>query len=72
MEKLSTINKRHTFTLEVRIRYIAEGKKIIIDLQGFKILSPYFVKSFGFPVWARNTENYDGSYLFCQFGQNKK
>ncbi|MDO5978447.1 amidohydrolase [Flavivirga spongiicola] len=52
-------DKRHTFTLvgEDKI-YTAGAKKIIIDYKGWKIC-PLICYDLRFPVWARNTEDYD-------------
>ncbi|SMG31872.1 amidohydrolase [Arenibacter troitsensis] len=52
-------DKRHTFTLagEDKI-YNKGGRKIVIDYKGFRIC-PLICYDLRFPVWARNTENYD-------------
>lgn len=52
-------DKRHTFTLagEHKI-YTSGNKKIIIDYKGWKIC-PLICYDLRFPVWARNTEDYD-------------
>lgn len=54
-----TYDKRHTFTLagEDKI-YTAGNEKLIITYNGFKIC-PLICYDLRFPVWARNTENYD-------------
>ena len=57
--EIQTYDKRHTFTLagEDKI-YTAGTKKRIVNYKGWKIclLICYDLR---FPVWARNTENYD-------------
>ncbi len=57
--EIQTYDKRHTFTLvgEDKV-YTAGTKKIIIDYKGWKIC-PLICYDLRFPVWARNTENYD-------------
>lgn len=57
--KLTFYDKRHTFTLagEDKI-YTAGTEKIIIDYKGWKIC-PLICYDLRFPIWARNTENYD-------------
>jgi predicted amidohydrolase len=57
--KLTHYDKRHTFTLagEQKI-YTAGTEKITIDYKGWKIC-PLICYDLRFPVWARNTENYD-------------
>ena len=56
---ISIYDKRHTFTLvgEHNI-YNAGTEKIIIDYKGWKIC-PLICYDLRFPVWARNTHNYD-------------
>ncbi|GAA4889141.1 nitrilase family protein [Flaviramulus aquimarinus] len=52
-------DKRHTFTLvgEDKI-YTAGTEKIILEYKGWKIC-PLICYDLRFPVWARNTEDYD-------------
>ncbi|MDD7884564.1 amidohydrolase [Flavivirga sp. 57AJ16] len=52
-------DKRHTFTLvgEDKI-YTAGAEKLIIDYKGWKIC-PLICYDLRFPVWARNTQDYD-------------
>ena len=52
-------NKRHTFTLvgEDKI-YTAGVEKLIIDYKGWRIC-PLICYDLRFPVWARNTQDYD-------------
>jgi len=57
--KISFYDKRHTFTLAGETKaYKAGNLKIIINYKGFKIC-PLICYDLRFPVWARNTENYD-------------
>lgn len=52
-------NKRHTFTLAGEDKvYRAGTEKLVLDYKGFKIC-PLICYDLRFPVWARNTENYD-------------
>ena len=52
-------DKRHTFTLAGEEKIYASGtKKLIVDYKGWKIC-PLVCYDLRFPVWARNTENYD-------------
>ncbi|WP_138432809.1 amidohydrolase [Winogradskyella algicola] len=56
---LTTYDKRHTFTLAGEHKvYTAGSKKIIIEYKGFKIC-PLVCYDLRFPVWARNSEDYD-------------
>ncbi|MDO5972374.1 amidohydrolase [Flavivirga aquimarina] len=52
-------DKRHTFTLvgEDKV-YTAGAKKLLVDYKGWKIY-PLICYDLRFPVWARNTEDYD-------------
>ena len=52
-------DKRHTFTLAGEDKvYKAGDARIIVDFRGFRIC-PLICYDLRFPVWARNTENYD-------------
>lgn len=52
-------DKRHTFTLAKEHEVFSKGtERIIIGYKGFKIC-PLICYDLRFPVWARNTENYD-------------
>ncbi len=52
-------DKRHTFTLAGEEKVYASGtKKIIVDYKGWKIC-PLVCYDLRFPVWARNTEDYE-------------
>ncbi|WP_243473693.1 amidohydrolase [Winogradskyella sp. MH6] len=56
---LATYDKRHTFTLAGEHKvYTAGSEKTIIDYKGFKIC-PLVCYDLRFPVWARNTKDYD-------------
>lgn len=52
-------DKRHTFTLAGEDKvYRAGSQRLIVDYKGFK-LCPMICYDLRFPVWARNTEDYD-------------
>lgn len=52
-------DKRHTFTLAGENEVYGSGTvKLIVDYKGFKIC-PMICYDLRFPVWARNTEDYD-------------
>lgn len=52
-------DKRHTFTLAGEDKvYTAGDKKIIVEYKGWKIC-PLICYDLRFPVWSRNTSNYD-------------
>ncbi|MDN3722843.1 amidohydrolase [Aequorivita sp. SDUM287046] len=52
-------DKRHTFTLaKENETYAAGTEKLIVDYKGWKIC-PLVCYDLRFPVWARNTEDYD-------------
>ena len=56
---IETYNKRHSFALAKEDKVYTSGtKKIIIEYKGWKIC-PLICYDLRFPVWARNTENYD-------------
>jgi len=57
--EIITYDKRHTFTLVGEEKTFSSGKeKVIINYKGWK-LCPLICYDLRFPVWARNTENYD-------------
>jgi predicted amidohydrolase len=52
-------DKKHTFTLAGEHRtYTAGNQKLIVNYHGWKIC-PLICYDLRFPVWARNTEDYD-------------
>src|SRR5690606_10159959 len=57
--RVSQYDKRHTFALAGEDKvYQAGTEKLIIDFRGFKIC-PLICYDLRFPVWARNTVDYD-------------
>lgn len=56
---IETYDKRHTFTLAGEDKvYTAGVKKLIVNYKGWKIC-PLICYDLRFPVWARNTDNYE-------------
>jgi Predicted amidohydrolase len=54
-----TYNKKHTFTLAGEDKVYKSGtEKLVLEYKGFKIC-PLICYDLRFPVWARNTEDYD-------------
>lgn len=52
-------DKRHTFTLAGEDKvYKAGSKRVLVEYKGFRIY-PLICYDLRFPVWARNTEDYD-------------
>ena len=57
--KITQYDKRHTFTLAGEHKvYTAGSEKVIFKYKGWKIC-PLVCYDLRFPVWARNTEDYD-------------
>ncbi|MEM9362852.1 MAG: amidohydrolase [Bacteroidota bacterium] len=57
--KLSSYDKRHTFTLAgEHEKYKSGDQKILVDYKGFRFC-PLICYDLRFPVWARNTDDYD-------------
>lgn len=57
--KIQHYDKRHTFTLAGEDKVYSAGKeKLIINFKGWKIC-PLICYDLRFPVWSRNTANYD-------------
>jgi predicted amidohydrolase len=58
-DTIETYNKRHTFTLAGEDKVYKAGiEKLIVDYKGWKIC-PLICYDLRFPVWARNTTDYD-------------
>ncbi|AQS94278.1 amidohydrolase [Polaribacter sp. BM10] len=58
-KELETYNKRHSFTLAGENKVYTSGvERIIINYKGWRIC-PLICYDLRFPVWARNTDNYD-------------
>ncbi|TYA70052.1 amidohydrolase [Seonamhaeicola marinus] len=56
---IKTYDKKHTFTLAGEDKVYSAGKeKLIVNYKGWK-LCPLVCYDLRFPVWARNTANYD-------------
>ena len=56
---ISQYDKRHTFTLAGENKvYKAGNSHLIVDYKGFRI-NPMICYDLRFPVWARNTQDYD-------------
>ncbi len=52
-------DKKHTFTLAGEHKIYTAGKELVlVELQGWKIC-PLICYDLRFPVWARNTQDYD-------------
>ncbi|KJD35220.1 amidohydrolase [Tamlana sedimentorum] len=68
---LSYYNKRHTFTFagEDKI-YTAGNTKLIVNYKGWK-LYPLVCYDLRFPVWARNTQNYDVLLYVANWPQSR-
>lgn len=57
--KIDSYDKKHTFTLAGEHEVYSSGvERIIVEYKGWKIC-PLICYDLRFPVWARNTENYD-------------
>jgi predicted amidohydrolase len=57
--RVQTYDKRHTFSLAGEDKIYASGNnKLVVSYKNWKIC-PMICYDLRFPVWARNTENYD-------------
>lgn len=57
--ELLTYDKRHLFTMgEENRHYVSGEKRLIVDFRGWRFF-PLICYDLRFPVWSRNTENYD-------------
>jgi len=58
-KSFQTYDKKHLFTLaKEQKHYTAGHKKLIVEYRGWKIC-PLICYDLRFPVWARNTDDYD-------------
>ena len=56
---VKTYDKRHLFGIGGEDKFLTKGKeRLTIEFKGWKI-SPQICYDLRFPVWARNTDNYD-------------
>ena len=52
-------DKRHLFTMGAESKHFTAGKDyIVVDVKGWKV-RPFVCYDLRFPVWCRNTDNYD-------------
>ena len=66
-----TYDKRHTFTLAGEDKtYKAGNEQVIIDFLGWKIY-PLICYDLRFPVWARNTQNYDVLFYVANWPERR-
>lgn len=74
VEGLGTLHyydKRHTFTLAGEDKVYTAGRhKIVIDYKGWRIC-PLICYDLRFPVWSRNTENYDLLMYFANWPEKR-
>jgi omega-amidase len=66
-----TYDKRHLFTFaDEHLHYQAGTQRLIVDWQGWKIC-PLICYDLRFPVWSRNTENYDILIYVANFPERR-
>lgn len=66
-----TYDKRHLFThAGEHKQYTPGNKKLILDYKNWKI-APLICYDLRFPVWARNTENYDFLLYIANWPQSR-
>jgi omega-amidase len=65
-------DKRHLFSFAGEHNYYAAGKeKLLIDYKGWKIM-PLICYDLRFPVWSRNTDNYDLLIYVANFPDKRR
>lgn len=66
-----TYDKRHLFTLAGEQHYYSAGKeRLIVNYKGWKIC-PLVCYDLRFPVWSRNTEDYDVLIYVANFPERR-
>lgn len=69
--KIEIYDKRHSFTLAGEDKVYNSGKKLlIVKYKGWKIC-PLICYDLRFPVWARNTDNYDVSIYIANWPKTR-
>jgi len=64
-------DKKHLFSMAEEDRSFSAGKeRIIIDYKGWKI-APFICYDLRFPVWARNTVDYDIAFYVANWPQKR-
>jgi len=70
--QISFYDKRHLFVLSDEHKNFVQGnQKLIIEYQGWKI-KPLICYDLRFPVWARNTEDYDLLIYIANWPESRK
>jgi predicted amidohydrolase len=66
-----TYDKRHLFTYaDEHLHYTAGTQHLLVELHGWKIL-PLICYDLRFPVWSRNTQNYDLLIYIANFPERR-
>ena len=69
--KTLTYNKRHLFSLAGEEKVFTRGtENILIEYKGWRI-RPQICYDLRFPVWARNTDNYDLLYYVANWPERR-
>jgi len=64
-------DKRHLFSLAAEEKTYSPGKeRIFVSVKGWKIV-PLICYDLRFPVWSRNTDDFDSFNLSCQLDQKE-
>ncbi len=70
-KEIETYDKRHSFTLAGEDKVYTSGtEKLIVTYKGWKIC-PLICYDLRFPVWTRNTDNYDLLIFMANWPVNK-
>lgn len=70
--KLEHYDKRHLFTMGAENDHFTAGKDyIIVDIKGWKI-RPFVCYDLRFPVWCRNTNEYDIAIFSANWPQARR
>jgi len=69
--EIETYDKRHLFSMSDEPKHFSAGKKkLIVDINGWRIC-PMVCYDLRFPVWIRNTENYDVLVFVANWPQKR-
>jgi len=68
---IKTYDKKHTFSLAGEDKvYTSGNKKLLINYKGWK-LCPLICYDLRFPVWSRNSENYDVLFYIASWPKSR-
>lgn len=67
-----TYDKRHLFRMSDEHEHFSQGnKRIVVEIKGWKVC-PLICYDLRFPVWSRNTENFDALIFVANWPESRR